>query len=82
MREPRMDEAELAALRPVIVAPDGVSLTELAGSTLLLLDSDPTASDPIEGDTLDNLDVDEVELRDGRVFDLAHLVKWAVANGY
>jgi hypothetical protein len=34
MREPRMDEAELASLHPVIVAPDSVTLTELAGSTL------------------------------------------------
>jgi hypothetical protein len=40
MREPRISEASLAALPPVVVAPDGVTLTELPDSTLLLLDAE------------------------------------------
>jgi hypothetical protein len=82
MRQPRIDEAELATLRPVVVLPDGVSLSELAGSTLLLLGHDASDADPIDGNDLDHLDACELELPHERVIDLAHLVKWAIGNGY
>jgi hypothetical protein len=83
-REPRISEASLAALRPVVVAPDGVTLTELPGSTLLLLDADMFGADrdPIDGADLDQIDCAALQLLESRVLNLAHLVKWAIAQGY
>jgi hypothetical protein len=66
----------------IIVASDGVSLSELPGSTLLLLNHDAVEVDPIEGANLDTIDVAELDLPDSRVMYLAHLLRCVVANGY
>lgn len=47
MRDPRIDEAELAGLHGVIVASNGVSLSELRGTTLLLLDQAAVEIGPV-----------------------------------
>lgn len=74
-REPRITEAELAALHGVVVLPDATA-DELAGSTVLLLTDAELA-----GRHVDDIDTTELDLPDERVINLAHLVKWAVAKG-
>jgi hypothetical protein len=51
-------------------------------SMLLTSDEAPAALYAIEGANLDTMDVAELDLPDSRVINLAHLAKWAIANGY